>query len=129
MVAARIESLILKKGMKDALKRAENFSRAGADLILIHSKSKNPKEILEFAKKFKKSKFFKPMIAVPSSYSSIKEEQLRKAGFSIVIYANQLLRSSIKTVKNILYSILKNSRSHEIEKKIMPIKEILNIIP
>ena len=69
------------------------------------------------------------MIAVPSSYSSIKEEQLRKAGFSIVIYANQLLRSSIKTVKNILYSILKNSRSHEIEKKIMPIKEILNIIP
>ena len=129
MVAARIESLILKKGMNDALKRAENYSRAGADLILIHSKSNSPNEILEFAKKFKKSKFFKPMIAVPSSYSSIKEEQLKRAGFSIVIYANQLLRASIITVKDILFSILKNSRSHEIEKKIMPIKEILNIIP
>ena len=129
MVAARIESLILKKGMKDALKRAESYSKAGADLILIHSKSKKADEILEFAKKFKKSKFFKPMIAVPSSYSKIKEIQLRNAGFSIVIYANQLLRASIITVKDILSSILKNSRSYEIEKKIMPIKEILNIIP
>ncbi len=129
LVAARIESLILKKGMKDALKRAENYSKAGADLILIHSKSKKPQEILDFAKKFKKSKHFRPLIAVPSSYSVIKEEKLRKAGFSMVIYANQLLRASVITVENVLKSILKNSRSYEIEKKIMPIKEILNIIP
>ena len=129
MVAARIESLILKKGMKDALKRAENYSKAGADLILIHSKSKNPKEVLDFAKKFRKSKYFKPLIAVPSSYSIIKEQELRKAGFSVVIYANQLLRASVVSVEKVLNSILKNSRSHEIEKNIVPIREILNIIP
>ena len=129
MVAARIESLILKKGMKDALKRAESYSKAGADLILIHSKSKKPQEVLEFAKKFKKSKYYKPLIAVPSSYSVIKEQQLIKAGFSMVIYANQLLRASVITVESVLKSILKNSRSYETEKNIMPIKEILNIIP
>jgi phosphoenolpyruvate phosphomutase len=129
LVAARIESLILKRGMNDALKRAESYSRAGADLILIHSKSKKPDEILKFAKKFKKSKYFIPLIAVPSSYSIIKEDSLQKAGFSMVIYANQLLRASVITIEKTLKSILKNSRSYEIEKNIMPIKKILNIIP
>ena len=115
--------------MNDALKRAESYSRAGADLILIHSKSKKPDEILKFAKKFKKSKYFIPLIAVPSSYSIIKEDSLQKAGFSMVIYANQLLRASVITIEKTLKSILKNSRSYEIEKNIMPIKKILNIIP
>ena len=86
----------------------------GTLLIYLEGKSK------------KKSKYFKPLIAVPSSYSIIKEEQLRKAGFSMVIYANQLLRASVITVESVLKSILKNSRSYETEKNIMPIKEILN---
>ena len=68
-VVARIESFILGKGLKDAIRRAEAYSRAGADAILIHSKEKNPKEIFSFSKVFRKSKFFKPMIAVPSTYS------------------------------------------------------------
>ena len=74
LIIARIESLI-NKGLKDALARADAYSRAGANMIMIHSK-KSPREILAFAKKFRKSKHFKPLVAVPSTYSSVKEKQL-----------------------------------------------------
>ena len=74
MVIARIESFILGKSLEDALKRAVSYSKAGADAILIHSKSDSPKEIFSFAKKFKKNKYFKPMVAVPSTYSKTSEK-------------------------------------------------------
>ena len=74
MIVARIESFILNKGLKDALKRAEAYSKAGADAILIHSKEDTPKEIFKFSKEFKKSKNFKPLIAVPTSYSRTFEK-------------------------------------------------------
>ena len=125
LIAARIESLILNKGIKDALKRAKAYSRAGADAILIHSKQKNPDEIFKFSKEFKKSKYAKPLIAVPSSYSKTYEKDLIKHGFKIVIYANHLLRASYLSMNNILKSILKNKRSYEGEKYISSISEIL----
>ena len=128
LIVARIESLILGKGIKDAFKRAESYSKAGADAILIHSKEKNPKEIFEFAKIFKKSKFFKPLVAVPSTYSSVKENDLIKHNFKIVIYANQLLRAAYPAMKNAALSILKNERSFELEDKISSIKEVISLI-
>ncbi len=128
MIVARIESLILNKGMKDALKRADAYSEAGSNLILIHSKKNNPNEIIEFAKKFQKSKHYKPLIAVPSSYSGVKEEQLVKSGIKVIIYANHLLRASYPAMLKTAKIILKNKRSKEAEKNIFPIKEILNLI-
>lgn len=128
LIGARIESFILGKGLQDGLKRAIAYSKAGADLILIHSKEKNPKEIFEFAKIFKKSKFFKPLVAVPSTYSSVKESDLIKHGFKIVIYANQLLRAAYPAMKNAAVSILKNDRSFELEGKISSIKEVISLI-
>ena len=117
------------KSLNDALKRAENYSKAGADLILIHSKIDTPKEIFAFAKKFKKSKYYKPLVAVPSTYSSVKEEELISSGFKVVIYANHLLRAAYPAMEKVALEILKNKRSFEIEKKIISIKKILNIIP
>ena len=128
LIVARIESLILGKGIKDALKRANAYSKAGADAILIHSKEKKPNEIFQFAKKFKKSKNYKPMIAVPSTYSSTREKDLIKEGFKIVIYANHLLRAAYPAMLNVARDILKYQRSHEAEKRIVPIKEIINLI-
>ncbi|MDC3028668.1 phosphoenolpyruvate mutase [Candidatus Pelagibacter sp.] len=126
-IIARIESFILGKGLNDALKRAEAYSKAGADAILIHSKEKAPNEIFSFSKKFLKSKFVKPLVCVPSSYSKTYEKDLIKNGFKIVIYANHLLRASYPAMQNIAYSILKNKRSYDIEGKIIKIKEILNL--
>ena len=99
-IVARIESFILGKGVDDALKRANAYSKAGADAILIHSKEKNPKQIFSFAKKFLKSKFYKPMVAVPSTYSKTTEKQLINHGFKIVIYANHMLRAAYPAIVN-----------------------------
>jgi len=128
MAIARIESFILGKGINDALKRAEIYSKAGADAILIHSKEKTPKEIFSFAKKFKKSKNFIPLVSVPSTYSKVYEKDLIKNGFKLVIYANQLLRAAYPAMQNAAKNILEKSRAYEIDKKIIPIKEIINLI-
>ncbi len=128
-IVARIESFILGQGLKDALKRANSYSKAGADAILIHSKENTPKQIFSFAREFKKSKFFKPMIAVPSSYSKTYEKDLIKHGFSVVIYANHLLRASYKIMKKTALEILKYKRSFETEKDIVSVKDILMVKP
>ena len=128
MVIARIESFIVGKGLNDALKRAEIYSKAGVDAILIHSKEKTPREIFSFAKEFKKSKNFVPLVAVPSTYSKVYEKDLIQNGFKMVIYANQLLRAAYPSMVNTAKVILKNSRAFEADKKIIPIKEIINLI-
>jgi len=128
LVIARVESFILGKGLNDALKRAEIYSKAGADAILIHSKEKTPAEIFSFAKVFRKSKNFIPLVSVPSTYSKVYEKDLIRNGFKLVIYANQLLRAAYPAMQFAAKKILENSRAFEIEKKIIPIKEIINLI-
>jgi phosphoenolpyruvate phosphomutase len=127
-IVARIESFILGKGVDDALKRAEAYSKAGADAILIHSKEKKPNEIFAFSKKFQKSKYLKPLIAVPSTYSKTYERDLLKNGFKIVIYANHFLRAAHLATKKVAKSILTNQRSFESEKYIDSIQEIISLI-
>ena len=128
MIIARIESFILGKGLNDALKRAEIYSKAGADAILIHSKQKSPKEIFSFSRIFKKSKHFIPLVSVPSTYSKVFEKELVSNGFKLVIYANQLLRAAYPAMKNTAKIILDKGRAYEAENKIIPIKEIINLI-
>lgn len=128
MIIARIESLILGKSLKDAINRAEQYSKAGADAILIHSKKNHPKEIFNFAKIFKRSKYFKPMIAIPSTYSKTYEKELINNGFKIVIYANHLLRASYKAMYETAEKILINQRAFESEKKITSINSIISLI-
>ena len=125
LIIPRIESLILNNGIDDALKRAINYSKAGADLIMIHSKKKKPNEIYTFSKKFKKSKFFIPLVSVPTSYSKTYEKNLIKNGFKIVIYANHLLRASYFSMNKTLESILKHGRSYESEKNIEKVSKLL----
>lgn len=129
MIIARIESLILKNGMDDAIKRAKAYINAGADGIMIHSKEKVPDEILDFCQKYKKFKKKVPLVVVPSSYNHIYEKDLAKAGVNIVIYANHLLRSAYPVMTKTAISILKNERSLECDELCMSIKDILTLIP
>ena len=129
MIIARIESLILGKPLNDAVLRAEKYVEAGADGIMIHSKDKNPKEIFKFAEKFKKKFKDVPLVAVPSSYNSVKDKQLENAGFNIVIYANHMLRAAYPAMQKVAFEILKNGRTYESEKSIMSIRKILELIP
>lgn len=129
MIIARIESLILDKGMEDARERGRTYINAGADAIMIHSRQKSPAEVLDFAK-FHKSEFPDiPLVCVPSSFNEITAEELSEAGFDVVIYANHLMRASYKAMHEAAAGILKNDRSMEIEHKLISIKEILKLIP
>ena len=129
MIIARIESFILGKGINDALERANLYLEAGASGIMIHSKSKNPKEIFEFSKKFKKNFPKVPLVCVPSTYNQVKEKELIDNQFNIVIYANHMLRASYPAMRNVALKILKNGRSHEANKDLFSIKDILHLIP
>ena len=129
MIIARIESLILGKGIKDALKRADEYLSAGAKAIMIHSKKDNPKEIFNFAKQFRKNVKRVPLVVVPSTFSQVKEETFIEHGFNIVIYANHLLRATYPAMQKVVYSILKNGRAWEQEKNLISIKKILKLIP
>jgi phosphoenolpyruvate phosphomutase len=129
MVVARIESLMLGVGMDDAVERAQAYSGAGADAIMIHSKSKQPQEIFEFCKRAEKFSEKVPIVVVPTTYNSVTEEELIDAGARIVIYANHLLRAAYPPMKNVARLILENGRAEEAESLLCTIPEILEIVP
>jgi len=129
MIIARIESLILKAGMEDAVRRAKAYIEAGADGIMIHSKEGIPKEILDFCDIYSKLDNRVPLVAVPSTYSQVTEQELAEAKVRIVIYANQMLRSAYPAMVETAESILKNERAQEAEKACMPVDEIVRLIP
>ncbi len=128
MIIARIESLILEKGMEDALERAKAFVSAGADGIMIHSRMKEPDEIVEFCDKFRESDKETPIVVVPSSFNSITEEELAEHGVNIVIYANQLTRSAFPAMQRTAEDILRYHRAKEVDERLMPIKQIITLI-
>ena len=128
MIIARIESLILEQGMEDALNRAVAFVQAGADGIMIHSRKKDPVEILEFCDKFRKLDAETPIVVVPSSFNTITEEELAQHGVNIVIYANQLTRSAFPAMQKTAEDILKYHRAKEVDDRLMPIKKIITLI-
>ncbi len=128
MIIARIESLILEKGMDDALERARAFVTAGADGIMIHSRKKEPDEILEFCDKFRSEDKTTPIVVVPSSFNTITEAELAEHGVNIVIYANQLTRSAFPAMQKTAEDILKYHRAKEVDDRLMPIKQIITLI-
>lgn len=129
MIIARIESLILKQGMTDALRRAKGYMEAGVDGIMIHSKETEPDEVLEFCSEFSRFDRRVPLIVVPSSYDTVYEDEFSRAGVNVVIYANQLLRSAYPAMVSTAESILTHRRAYEARPNLMPIKEILHLIP
>jgi len=129
MIVARIESLILERGMEDALERAFAFSNAGADGIMIHSRKKDPSEIFEFVEKFRKLNETTPVIVVPTSFNSVTEEEFKERGVNVVIYANQLTRSGFPAMQKTAETILENHRAKEADDMCMSIKEIITLIP
>lgn len=129
MVIARIESLILEKGMEDALNRGAAYVKAGADAIMIHSRSKEPNEIFEFIVNFRKVDEQTPIVVVPTSFNSVTEDEFKRRGVNVVIYANQLTRSAFPAMQSVARSILEHHRALECEEQLMSINDILSLIP
>lgn len=129
MIIARIESLILKHGMDDAINRSKAYIDAGADGIMIHSRESEPDEIFEFCDKFREFAPNIPLVVVPTSFNQVYEEEFVKKGVNIVIYANHLIRSSYPAMVETANMILENERCKEADDKCLSIKEILTLIP
>ena len=128
MIIARIESLILERGMEDALERAAAFTAAGADGIMIHSRKKDPAEIFEFCDKFRETDKKTPIVVVPTSFNQVTEEELASHGVNIVIYANQLMRAAFPVMQKTAEDILKAHRAKEVDSQLMPFKDIIRLI-
>ena len=107
MVIARTEALISGIGMKEAIKRANAYERAGADAILIHSKQDSPNEIFEFADTWGGTL---PLVVVPTSFPTVKTDELISHKIKMIIYANQTLRVTHAIISKLLKQ-LKNSAS------------------
>lgn len=129
MIIARLESLILGFGVDHAMERAEAFLEAGADGIMIHSRQETPDEIFEFCERYNALTNRKTLVAVPSTYNTTTEAELQGKGVNIVIYANQLLRSAYPAMVKTAESILIHGRSAECDDQMIPINEILELIP
>ena len=129
MIIARIESLILEKGIDDAISRAKAYISAGADGIMIHSRKQAPDEIFDFCRIYNRLESRRPLVAVPSSYNHVTEDELAEHGVNIVIYANQLLRSAYPAMLETARSILSDRCSAGCDARMLPLDEILELIP
>lgn len=129
MICARIESLILERGMEDALNRAVAYTEAGADAIMIHSRKMDPAEIFEFVEKFRAKDPTTPIVVVPTSFNTVTEEEFKARGVNVIIYANQLTRTAFPAMQNAAELILKNHRAKECDDICMPFKDIIRLIP
>lgn len=129
MIIARCESLILDKGMDDAIARCKAYLNAGADGIMIHSRREDGKEILEFCNHYQTFGAGRPLVVVPSSFDRITETEFEKAGVNIVIYANHMLRAAYPAMLNVATTILENERCFDVRPQCLSIKEILEMIP
>ena len=128
MIIARIESLILERGMEDALTRAFAFRDAGADGIMIHSRKKDPAEIYEFCDRVREKDATTPIVVVPTSFNGATEEELASHGINIVIYANQLIRAAFPAMQETARGILRAHRALEVDEQLLPFKDIIRLI-
>ena len=105
------------------------YLQAGADGIMIHSREKDPAEIFEFCRRYNQLESRKILVAVPTSYNSVTEDELVQHGVNIVIYANHLLRAAYPAMMKTAQSILEYGRSFEVDKELLSIKEVIALIP
>ena len=129
MIIPRIESLLLNKGMEDALTSARAYIDAGCDGVMIHSQRKDPNEIIEFCRHYSAFELKVPLVVVPTTYNIVHEDELREHGVNIVIYDNHMLRSAYPAMVSTATSILKHGRSAEAESNLLLINDILEVIP
>jgi phosphoenolpyruvate phosphomutase len=129
LIFARLESLIAGYDVFHALDRAKKYIEAGADGVMIHSKDKDGKDIIQFIQEFRKYSKDIPIIVVPTTYNHITEIELARHGANIIIHANHLLRSAYPAMVKTALSILEHGRSKEADPYLTSIKDIIKLIP
>ena len=123
-IVARVEAFIAGWGLKEALKRAEAYRQAGATAILMHSKQANPDEVFSFMKEWGDRC---PVVIVPTKYYSTPTDDFRKNGVSMAIWANHLMRASVKMMQDTAQDIFTKESLIDVEDKVVPVKEVFRL--
>jgi len=124
VIVARTEALVVGRGVGDALDRAEAYWRAGADAILIHSAKSDPSEVLEFKRLWGATL---PVIAVPTKYYTTPPDTFRANGFSVVIWANHLLRAAITAMQMTAAQLFASQNLAAIERSVATLQEVFRL--
>ena len=124
-VIARTEALIAGYTIDEALDRAEAYAEAGADAILIHSKEKTPHQIVEFANRWH---YHTPLVAVPTTYDSIRADELARLGYRIVIFANQGMRASIEAVRKAYRRLQSDGCAGGLKGQIASLQDVFGLV-
>ena len=125
MVIARTEALIAGWGREEALRRAEAYAEAGADAVLIHSKSPTFDELRGVARAWSRRV---PLVVVPTIFDGVTATELEEAGFKIVIYANQVVRAGIKAMRDALTVMKEDTRPGSVNDRVVPLKEVYDLV-
>ncbi|MDH3769817.1 MAG: phosphoenolpyruvate mutase, partial [Nitrospirota bacterium] len=123
-IIARVEAFICGWGLAEAIRRAEAYHRAGADGILIHSALAVPDEILAFKREWADRC---PVIIVPTKYYATPTDVFRQNGFSLVIWANHMLRAAIATMQTTARTLKEQENLLSIEDNIVPVAEVFRL--
>ncbi|WP_437951670.1 isocitrate lyase/phosphoenolpyruvate mutase family protein [Sorangium sp. So ce296] len=126
VVIARTEALIAGWGMDEALRRGRAYADAGADMVLIHSKSKDPDEVLSFARAWDRPGT--PLVCVPTIYRTTNVDTLHKAGFKLIIFANHAIRSSIKAMTETLQTLKREMYTGSVDDKVVPLERVYQLV-
>jgi phosphoenolpyruvate phosphomutase len=125
VVIARTEAFIAGWGTQEALKRAYAYARAGADAILVHSKSSTFAELRDFTAAWDGTC---PLVAVPTTYADITVADLAAAGFKLVIFANQALRAAVKAMRHTLSILKQEGRPAAVDAYIVPLTDVYELV-
>ena len=123
-IIARIEALISGIGIEQALKRAYAYEKAGADLILIHSKKITPEEIFEFSDSWKGSA---PLVVIPTTYYSVNVDELIEHKIKMVIYANQTLRAAHFAISKLLKQMKNANNMSQLQNQMSSMDDIFKL--
>ncbi len=127
VVIARTEALIAGYGQEEALRRADAYARAGADMIMPHSKAETPKQVLDFAKEWYKD-HDTPLVSVPTIYKDTSVDELHKAGFKLIIFANHGIRASIKAMRQVFRALKEGQKAAAADKYVVPLTDVYGLI-
>ncbi|WP_063762967.1 phosphoenolpyruvate mutase [Streptomyces rimosus] len=125
-VVARVEALVSGYSLGEALDRAEAYRRAGADAVFIHSKRKDGKEVLAFAKEWGRRC---PLVITPTTYHrAVGVDSFERAGISTLIWANQNMRASMHAMREVCEEVFRNRRVSDVEQALVPVKEVFDFL-
>lgn len=125
LVIARTEALIAGWGLEEALTRGRAYADAGADFVLVHSKSDSADQVLEFARHWDRET---PLVCVPTIYKAATATELADGGYKMVIYANHGLRSGIQAQREAFRRLMAEQRCDAVDDLVVPLTDVYELI-